>query len=327
MSRGGGSSPWSARTNLMNTPRNHHYVPQFYLRNFASDSEKKKIRTLAKNGDYAVWAERSIEGLGYERDLYVHSYDGIPVSVEDAINHGIETPISKSDTWAKIQSGRADALDRSDKPILYALVRHLEARTPHYLATQLELAELAARPDSDIPFTDEERAHYAELRANAALTKEMFNFMSASTEWSEAAYRGSGVTVIRTAKSLRTSTIPVLPIRAPDHPALRMPLPGMVPYTYNLALTPTTMVNLVLADFDDAFMNVEQGENFRLGMNRHLAGQFGHFPHVRHMITDANDELVRDMAWAHYRLEKADDRRMVFHRPANSTSSASGSGG
>ncbi|MGE6132359.1 hypothetical protein, partial [Klebsiella pneumoniae] len=72
---------------------------------------------------------------------------------------------------------------------------------------------------------------------------------------------------------------------------------------------------------------VEQGENFRLGMNRHLAGQFGHFPHVRHMITDANDELVRDMAWAHYRLEKADDRRMVFHRPANSTSSASGSGG
>lgn len=85
----------------MNIPRNHHYAPQFYLRNFASDPEKKKIRTLAKNGDYAVWAERSIEGLGYERDLYVHSYGGVPVSVEDAINHGIETPISKSDTWAK----------------------------------------------------------------------------------------------------------------------------------------------------------------------------------------------------------------------------------
>src|SRR6185312_2740579 len=142
-----------------------------YLRNFACDPEKKKLRTLAKNGDYAVWAERSIEGLGFERDLYVHSHAGVPVSVEDAINRSIETPISRSDTWAKIQSGRTDALDRSDKPILYALVRHFEARTPHYLATHLELARLAAQPDSDIPFTEEERAHYAELRANTAHIK------------------------------------------------------------------------------------------------------------------------------------------------------------
>lgn len=302
---------------LMNTPRNHHYVPQFYLRNFACDPEKKKIRTLAKSGEYAVWAERSIEGLGYERDLYVHSYRGVPVSVEDLINHSIETPISKSDTWDKISSGRTDALDRSDKPILYALVRHLEARTPHYLATQIELAELAAQPDSNIPFTDEERAYYAELRANAALRKEMFNYMSASIDWDEATYRGAGVTVVRTANALRSSTIPVLPVRAPEHPALRMPLPGMVPFTYNLTLNPTTMVNLVLADFDDAFLNVEQGDDFRLGVNRHLAGQFGHFPHVRHMITDAGDELVRDMTWAHYYLEKVDDRRMVFRRPAD----------
>jgi hypothetical protein len=310
----------------MNTPRNHHYVPQFYLRNFACDPEKNKIRTLAKNGGYAVWAERSIEGLGFERDLYVHSYAGVPVSVEDTINRSIETPISKSDTWAKIQSGQTNALDRSDKPILYALVRHLEARTPHYLATQLELAKLAAQPDSDIPFTDEERAYYAELRENAALTKEMFNYMSASTDWNEAAYRGAGVTVVRTANALRSSTIPVLPIRAPEHPALRMPLPGMAPFTYNLTLNPTTTVNLVLADFDDAFLNVEQGEDFRLGMNRHFVGQFGHFPHVRHMITDASDELVRDMAWAHYRLEKSDDRRMVFHRPADWASSTCRSG-
>jgi hypothetical protein len=206
-------------------------------------------------------------------------------------------------------------LDRSDKHVLYALVRHFEARTPHYLATQLELARLAAQPDSNIPFTDDERTYYAELRTNACLIKEVFNFMSGSTNWSEAAYRGAGVTVVRTKRSLRTSTIPVLPTRFPEHPALRLPLPGMVPFTYNLALNPTTMVNLVLADFDDAFLNVEQGEDFRLGMNRHFAGQFGHFPHVRHMITDASDELVGDMAWAHYRLEKSDGRRMVFHRP------------
>ncbi|KJC43170.1 DUF4238 domain-containing protein [Bradyrhizobium sp. LTSP857] len=301
----------------MNYPRDHRYVPQFNLRNFACDPERRKIRTLAKNGEYAIWAERSIEGLGFERDLYVHSYAGIPVSVESTINRSVETPISQSDAWAKIQSGRTDALDRSDKPILYALVRHLEARTPHYLETQLELAQLAAQPDSEIPFTDEEREHYAEMRANPALGKEIFNYMSASVEWSEAAYRGAGVSIVRTAKPVRTSTTPVMTIRSPEHPAVRLPLPGMVPFTYNLAVNPTTIVNLVLGDFDDAFLNVLQGEDFRLDMNRHFACQFGHFPHVRHMVTDAGDELVSDMTWAHYRLLKAGDRKMVFHRPAD----------
>ena len=31
-------------------PRDHHYAPQFYLRNFAVDAEKRKIATVAKNG-------------------------------------------------------------------------------------------------------------------------------------------------------------------------------------------------------------------------------------------------------------------------------------
>jgi hypothetical protein len=309
----------------MNTPRHHHYTPQFYLRNFACDPEKQKIKTLAKNGDYAVWTERSIEGLGFERDLYVHFSAGIPVSVENTINRRIETPISQSETWMKIQSGRTDALDRSDKPILYALIRHLEARTPHYLATQLELARLAGQSNSEIPFTDEEREQYAEMRENPTLAKEFFNYMSASTEWSEAAYRGAGMTIVRTAKPLRSSTTPVLVTRAPEHPALRLPLPGMVPFVYNLALNPTTVANLVLADFDDAFLNVEQGEDFRLGMNRHFAGQFGHFPYVRHMITDGT-ELVEDMAWAHYRLLEGGSRKMVFHRPTDWAAPTSGIG-
>ncbi len=301
----------------LNAPRDHHYVPQFYLRNFACDPEKRKIRTLAKEGEYAIWAERSIESLGFERDLYVHSVAGVPVSVEDAINRLIETPISQSDTWAKIQSGRIDALDRSDKPILYAFIRHLEARTPHYRVTQQELAQFAADPNSDIPFTEEEREQYAEMRGNPTLTRAFVNYLSASTDWTEAAYRGSGLTVVRTAKPLRSSTTPVLVIRAPEHPALRMSLPGMVPFTYNLVLNPTTVVNLVLGDFDDGFLNVEQGEDFRLGMNRHFTGQFGPFPHVRHMITDNGPELSADMEWAHYRLLRSGHRKIVFHRPAD----------
>lgn len=32
----------------MDTLRDHHCVPQFYLRNFATDAQKKKIATVAK---------------------------------------------------------------------------------------------------------------------------------------------------------------------------------------------------------------------------------------------------------------------------------------
>jgi hypothetical protein len=204
-----------------NAPRDHHYVPQFYLRNFAVDPEKKKVTTVAKHGPLAIWAKRSIERLGYERDLYVHLRGGVPISVESAINKRIETPISKSDTWAKIASGQTEALDRSDKAILYALIRHLEVRTPHYQATILKLAQFATSRDSAIPFTDEERELYAFLRANPDQAKATFNFMSASLEWTEESFAGSGLSIFRSPVPLRSSTTPVLSASAPPHPALR----------------------------------------------------------------------------------------------------------
>ena len=144
-----------------NEPRDHHIVPQFFLRNFAIDDDRKKLTTVARHGRMAIWMERSIESLGYERDFYVHNDCGRPVSVEMDINRAIETPISRSDTWAKIAWGRSDALDKLDRPILYALVRHFEARTPHARAIAVELSNIAADPNSDIRFTNEERGMYS----------------------------------------------------------------------------------------------------------------------------------------------------------------------
>lgn len=80
---------------MANEPRDHHVVPQFFLRNFAVDAARTRITTVAKHGDRAVWAERPIRGLGYERDFYVHMVRGVPVSVETVIARTIETPISQ----------------------------------------------------------------------------------------------------------------------------------------------------------------------------------------------------------------------------------------
>ena len=62
----------------MSIARDHHYVPQFYLRNFAVDAEKKKVTIVAKHGPIVVWSKRSIESLGFERDLYVSLSEGVP---------------------------------------------------------------------------------------------------------------------------------------------------------------------------------------------------------------------------------------------------------
>jgi len=296
-----------------NQPRDHHYIPQFYLRNFAPDAEKKKLFTVMKHGHRAVWAQRAIKSIGFERDLYVHMVDDVPVSVEIEINSNIETPISKSETWAKIASGRTEQLDNTDKPILYALIRHLEARTPHYLSTVLELANLAADPNSGRAFSDEEREMYAEIRRNPAGAKERFNMMSASLEWTQRNYRKAAISVLRSPIPLRTSTKPVHAVGAPAHPALYLPHPGQTPFQLILALNKTTMASLIFGDFDNAFTNDICAVDVARGFNRNVVGQFSYFDSVTHLVTN-RDGLTADMTWAPYELESDTERKITYRR-------------
>lgn len=298
-----------------NEPRNHHYVPKFFLRNFAVDEAKTRIATVGKSGPVAVWMERSIESLGFERDFYVHMRGGIPVSVETDINRRIETPLSRSDTWAKIASGKGEELDRSDRAVLYALIRHLEARTPHYEATLNELAAMAADPGSKMPFSDDERAIYSAVKAAPNLAKATLNAMATSTAWTERSFEGAALTILRSPIALRASTVPVLALRVPPHPAIYLPQPGMVPYQLVLPLNPTTIACLVLGDFDGAFSNLQMDIATAAWFNLNYVGQFSHFDHVRHLITAAQG-LVEDMTWAPYDLLEKSERRMVFKRKA-----------
>ncbi|MDQ0314604.1 DUF4238 domain-containing protein [Amorphus orientalis] len=297
----------------MSTPRDHHYIPQFYLRNFAVDPDKKKVNTVAKNGAMAVWAKRSIESLGFERDLYVSLSKGVPISVETEINKRIETPISQSDTWTKITSGRTDTLDKADKPIIYALIRHLEARTPKYKQTISELSQMAVNKGNEIAFTDEERKHYAYLNANPNELKTLHNLMSLFVGWEKEEYIRSSLTICRSPIPIRTLSAPVMAISAPPHPALDLPLPGMVPFQLILALDPKTVAILVRGDFGDSFMNIEIDEMTARGLNRNFVGHFSHFNSINHLISDRNG-LIEDMTWAPYDLIEESERRIKFRR-------------
>lgn len=298
---------------LADEPRDHHYVPRFFLRNFAVDDARRRITTVAKHGARAVWSERSIDGLGYERDFYVHMKRGVPISVETDINRRIETPIARSDTWAKIASGRTDALDQSDRPVLYALIRHLEARTPHYRATMNELTQLAADPDSAIPFAAEERAHYGFMRAHPNIAKEALNQMASTTAWAADSFESAFLMILRSPIPLRSSTTPVFALSAPGHAAMELTLPGMTPYQLVLTLNPNTFACLVLGDFDGAFSNRLVDQQTTEGLNRHFVGQFAHFDYVRHLIT-GRANLAADMDWAGYDLVEDTERKITFRR-------------
>ena len=296
-----------------NDPGRHHYAPQFYLRNFASDATKQKLWVLAKEGDRAVWAERSISTLGYEQDLYVHYEHGAPVSVETHINRFVETPISRTETWAKIVEGRTHALDITDKPVLYALVRHLEARTPHRWRTMQELTAMAADRDSAVAFSEEEREAYAILRGLPDLAKSIFDEQSASLGWASESYEGCGMTIMRSRLPFRSSTTPVMSIPAPAHPALSLPLPGMTPYQFILTLEPHTAVSLVLGQFSEGFSNLVVPDDVARGLNRHFAAWFSKFDYVRHLVS-SRGALVEDMTWAPYDLRVDTPKKIVFQR-------------
>jgi hypothetical protein len=256
---------------------------------------------------------RSIEGLGYERDLYVHLRHGAPVSVETTINRRLETPISASETWEKITSGRTDALDRTDRPVLYALIRHLQARTPHARETARQLAEMAASPTSEIPFTPHEREMYAAVRASPGGHAAYMNAMASSLDWAAEDFDSCGISIFRSPIPLKASTTPVLSVKAPAHPALKLSLPGMTPFSFVLPLDPNTLAMLTIGDFDGHLNNYDMPVTAAQGFNQQYVGQFAFFPKIRHLIT-GREGLAEAMTWASYDFVEEDQRKVVFRR-------------
>ena len=296
-----------------NEPIDHHYVPQFLLRNFATDSGRLRVRSLAKHGDRAVWKERSIKGIGFEKNLYVHFFRGAPVSVETDVNRNIETPIAESQTWQKIAEGRPEELDASDKPILYALVRHLNSRTPHFRRTIDELEALANDPLAQMEFSAEEREQYAFMKSNPEFKSALMNRMASDTSWQADAFEGALVMVWRSPVALRTGTTPVLSLPAPADPRVRLDGPGIVPTQLVAALSPSVAISVVLGEFEHDFQNVEIGTDAAMGLNRYYIGQFAYFEQMRHVICE-REGLEAEMLWARYTLETASSSRMVFRR-------------
>ena len=78
--------------------RDNHFVPQLYLRNFASDSSKvHEYLTLVSRPRVPLWKTVDVAGTGYETDLYTRIVQGKEADdIEQWMNRDFETPASEA---------------------------------------------------------------------------------------------------------------------------------------------------------------------------------------------------------------------------------------
>ncbi|APX86889.1 hypothetical protein BV511_20615 [Methylorubrum extorquens] len=101
---------------------NHqHYVPEFYLKRFASDAARLKIRTLTRRQSRIITEERSIQYTCAEERIYRDREEDIT---------RLENIVQRSATWIVPFAGRKEPLSETDARELYRMVNHFSIRTP-----------------------------------------------------------------------------------------------------------------------------------------------------------------------------------------------------
>lgn len=201
---------------MPNEPKKHHYVPQFYMRQFTCATDINKVMTLERHRDVVVSDPKSIEGIGYEDHLHDYEVEGVRASIECDINKAIETPFSGGETWRKVTGGQSASLDQSDRFPIYGFARHLQRRN---LATLGFIESQRARfqaGELEDELTDEERDYHAWLAANPGAAHEMFRAGAMDTMLPDDA-DAINVMVCQSPIPLRTSTNPTLMISSPGH--------------------------------------------------------------------------------------------------------------
>lgn len=280
--------------------RRHHYVPQFYLRRFACEDDKSKVRVLERHGDVLVIDRKSIEGIGYEEGLHDYVNEGHASSIEAPINRIIETPFSNSTTWKKITEGTAASLDAQDKIPIYGFARHLQCRNLETLRfIEMESARFKAGAlDGDL--SDEEREMHAWIAASADNAHAIFRGGAMNTAIPEDA-EAANVIVCHSPLPLRSSTNPTLLISAPGRQSVFGTFFNNL-RTWWLSLDRHCGAFIVAggpAGFTKATMPADAARM----INRQYLVQHGNSLTVRYLLAE-DPYIDEDLAWAGYAFER-----------------------
>jgi hypothetical protein len=117
--------------------RDNHFVPQFYLKNFATPSgEVREYRVLVSHAGVPVWKPVNVAGTGYEKNLYTRIVRGEEADdIEQWLSRDFESPAN-----AALKKVLADEdLTKSDWEVLIRFLASQIVRTPAFLIKSLPL--------------------------------------------------------------------------------------------------------------------------------------------------------------------------------------------
>lgn len=289
----------------MSKANKHHYVPQFYLRQFSCPDDVNKVSAASFNRPFIIKNKKSIEGIGYEDNLYSISNDDIEWCIEEKLNRRIETPITQSETWSKIKNDQPELINEDDKLVIYLFMRHIEVRNVEQLQFIRSENIRVKNPSHVNDYSDAEREMHAYINSTSNGSERFFLEMANDLERFLLDYSKATISILKSNIQIRTSTNPVVT------------LPESMTYIENensviakwLPLSPRFGALLYMSNSRCDFYKSSVVENNVIrAFNRLYLLQLLNSLTVRHLI--ANDEyLIEDFLWAGIQADPSNPRK------------------
>lgn len=104
-----------------NAVNHQHYVPEFYLKRFASDAARLKIMTMTRRHTRVIEEERSIRYTCAKTRIYRDREEDIT---------RLENVVQRSAAWTLAVAGRKGPLSTNDAKDVFRTVNYFSIRTP-----------------------------------------------------------------------------------------------------------------------------------------------------------------------------------------------------
>jgi hypothetical protein len=294
-----------------------HYIPQFYMRQFACADDAHKVEAFAahKHAEIIIRERKSIELIGYEEGLHHFTVGGVRESIEGRVNREWETPFADSATWQKVVARCFNALDESDKEPLYQFIGHLRRRNVETRAV-LEREVERFRSGAPIDYSADERIMYATLAASPQAIDDFYRAMILTRSPYAQDAREVGIMVYRSPLRLRSCTHHVVAAPLPESERSRVRSVGTKGRAWWLALDPHCGVLMTIGLSQAPFVNHEMPDDAARGMNRWFLQQLLQCETVRYMIAD-DEHINTDLEHAGYRIVQRGPRQSKYLRSAS----------
>lgn len=289
---------------MNNNARKHHYVPQFYLRQFHCDSDVNKVLALSRHDPFLIEKKNTIKRIGYED--YLYKIKEIEYCIEEKLNKNIETPFSQSSTWSKISNNTPELLTEDDKLTIYIFMRHLESRNIENLEFLKSEHKNLMKNGFTCDYSDFERDMHKNIDIQPNGIEHLYLGMSESIEQYLEGFKNASISIWGSNIPIRTSTNPV--INVPIHTFQQATFDSDSTAKW-LPLAPNFGAMLFLNKAHCAFSRYKVVEdNVIKTLNRLYLVQLLNSKTTKHMIF--NDKHIKnDLNWAGIEIEPKNPRK------------------